>query len=44
MVNHSSLISGFSHEISAPAGNALTAMTAAEDKLIVLNEKLSSRS
>ncbi|GAW97693.1 hybrid sensor histidine kinase/response regulator [Colwellia marinimaniae] len=42
MLTTSSLISGFSHEISTPAGNALTAMTAAEDKLIVLNEKLSS--
>lgn len=33
-----SLISGFSHEISTPLGNALTAITSAEDALKSLNQ------
>ena len=37
-----SLISGFSHEISTPLGSALTAITAAEDKLTKLNDEFLS--
>jgi len=42
MLTTNSLISGFSHEISTPIGNALTAVSAAEDNLISLSAAFSS--
>jgi len=42
MLTTNSLISGFSHEISTPLGSALTTITAAEDKLALLNQEFIS--
>jgi len=44
MLTTNSLICGFSHEINTPLGTALTAISIIEEKIALLNEKVSGNS
>ncbi len=44
MLTINSLVCGFSHEISTPIGTALTAVSIVEEKMNILNEKISTGS